>query len=397
VQIHLDAVGGVAGDMFIAAVLDAFPNLSDGLLAAIRTAGFPRDVTMKITAHKDHALTGLRFIVDDSGHDSTPHRHTDFANIRQLLENSQIETDVRRHAVGIFSLLAEAEAKVHGTTVDEVTFHEIGEWDSIADIVGAAYLITQLAADWSVSPVPIGRGGIQSVHGYLPVPTPATALLLEGFECFDDGVTGERVTPTGAAILRYLTANRSNDGGTRRLLASGTGFGSRQFPGLSNVLRLIAFEVIGSAGRPGRVAEVLFEVDDQSPEDLAIGLDRLRAHPAVWDVLQVPAFGKKSRIAAHIRVLADPAQLQEVCEVCLEETTTIGLRYQVLERMTLSRRRLTIDADGQQVRVKIVQRQNDTTRKAEADDLATVSGGRSGRDRIRLAVETAVLPGSTKE
>jgi hypothetical protein len=160
---------------------------------------------------------------------------------------------------------------------------------------------------------------------------------------------------------------------------------------------LIAFEVIGSAGRPGRVAEVLFEVDDQSPEDLAIGLDRLRAHPAVWDVLQVPAFGKKSRIAAHIRVLADPAQLQEVCEVCLEETTTIGLRYQVLERMTLSRRRLTIDADGQQVRVKIVQRQNDTTRKAEADDLATVSGGRSGRDRIRLAVETAVLPGSTKE
>ena len=264
---------------------------------------------------------------------------------------------------------------------DEVSFHELGEWDSIADIVGAAFLICQLKASWSVGSLPLGRGRVDTAHGSLPVPAPATALLLEGFDCFDDGISGERVTPTGAAILRHLGANRDRDREAGNLMTGGTGFGTRKLTGLSNVLRLLAFEEASSPADADRIAEILFEVDDQTPEDLAIGLDRLRSHPAVRDVLQLPAFGKKGRMTTHVRVLADPQQLRRVCDACPKETTTIGLRYQVLDRFTLQRRELALDVDGRRVGVKAASRGDGVTVKAEADDIAGVPGGHGARAR----------------
>jgi uncharacterized protein (DUF111 family) len=138
------------------------------------------------------------------------------------------------HAVQIFTLLAEAEAWVHGIEVERVAFHEVGAWDSIADIVGAAALIAALGATrWSSSPVPLGSGRVTTAHGVLPVPAPATARLLTGMTTVDDGVAGERVTPTGAAILRYLCPPAENAAASlaaRKLIACGTGFGSRAAP-----------------------------------------------------------------------------------------------------------------------------------------------------------------------
>jgi uncharacterized protein (DUF111 family) len=159
-------------------------------------------------------------------------------------------------------------------------------------------------------------------------------------------------------------------------------------PGLSNVLRLLVFQDMGP-GREDqdRIAEILFEVDDQTPEDLALGLDRLRSHTAVRDVLQVPAFGKKGRMTTHVRVLADPRQVRQVCDVCLEETTTIGLRYQILDRITLQRREQALDLDGRSIAVKEVRRSAGATVKAEADDIAGVPGGYAARDRVRRLAE----------
>ena len=185
--IHLDAIGGVAGDMFIAAVLDAFPDLRDGMLEAIRASGLPDDIALSVDQHADHALTGVRFLVDEGPHLHAPgHHHTKFRDIRKMLEDAPLEPEVRANAIGIFSRVADAEGKVHGLPVEEVSFHELGEWDSIADIVGAAFLISRLDARWSVGSLPLGSGRVKTAHGYLPVPTPATVLLLEGFE-FEDG------------------------------------------------------------------------------------------------------------------------------------------------------------------------------------------------------------------
>lgn len=383
--IHLDAVGGVAGDMFIAAVLNAFPELREGMVKAIRAAGLPRDIGIDIEAHQDHALTGLKFTVSEQGHKAeAAHHHRTFSDIRNALNESALTAPVLSETLAMFTLLAGAEAQVHGMSVDAVGFHELGEWDSIADIVGAAFLISELNANWSVGPLPLGGGRVATAHGSLPVPAPATALLLEGFECFDDGVSGERVTPTGAVILRHLGANQARGRGGRTLVCGGTGFGSRSLPGLSNVLRLLAYEEAKPIGQErDRIAEILFDVDDQTPEDLATGLDNLRAHSAVRDVLQLPAFGKKGRMTTHVRVLADPLQISAVCDACLEETTTIGLRYQVLDRVILQRQELAVDVDGRSIGVKAVSRSSGITVKAEADDIAGIVGGHDARSRLR--------------
>jgi len=401
-HLHLDAVGGIAGDMFIAAVLDTFPDLRDPMLAAIRAAGLPEEVKCSIVEYRDHALTGVRFIVDDpheqahrQAHVQGQHHHHDerpFAQIRDSLESSSLAPDVKRHAVAIFTLLAEVEGEVHGVATDAVSFHELGGWDSIADIVGAAALISALpGATWSVSALPLGRGRMKTAHGLLPVPSPAASRLLEGYEFIDDGIAGERVTPTGAAILKHLAATQSAARTPRRLLRSGYGFGTRRLPGLSNVLRVLAFDTTPVAASADTVALLTFDIDDQSPEDLAIALDHLRAHPAVLDVLQIPAFGKKGRMTAHIQVLAQPEGAEQVVEACFAETSTLGLRSQVVERRVLPRQHETVEVDGRRVRVKVAQRPLARTAKVESDDLLAVNGGRAAREQARRDAEAEGL------
>jgi uncharacterized protein (TIGR00299 family) protein len=398
-HLHLDAIGGMAGDMFIAAVLDAFPDLRDGMLEAIAAAGLPPQIHVGLAEHRDHALTGLRFKVVEPREPgalagAAHHPHTPFADIRAQLQASPLAAPVRQRAIAIFTELARVEAEVHGKTVDTVSFHEVGEWDSIVDIVGAAFLIEALSpATWSVGALPLGRGRAKTAHGALPVPTPATVLLLKGFEFIDDGLEGERVTPTGASILKHLGCSQAADRGARRLLRSGTGFGTKTFPGISNVVRLLAFEAAQAAAQPqgDEVVQVLFEVDDQSPEDLSIALDKLRAHPAVLDVLQSPAFGKKGRITMRIQVLAEVDGIEGVFDACFRETTTIGLRYQRMQRRKLARTGATVEAGGRQVRVKVSQRPGRATAKVEADDLLNVMGGRAEREALRAEAEGVVL------
>ncbi len=397
-HLHLDAVGGVAGDMFIAACVDAFPALRAVVLDAQRTAGLPVEVHCEFREHKDHALTGLRFVVHDPHDHEHRHAHehgiehhhdeTPFARIRERLQASALAEGVKRRAIHIFTLLAEVEGQVHGVATDAVSFHELGGWDSIADIVGAAALIEALGeATWSVSALPLGRGRTRTAHGWLPVPPPATARLLEGYEFIDDGLEGERVTPTGAAILKHLHVQQRPDRAARRLLNTGYGFGTRTFPGLSNVLRLVAFEghVAGLEG--DRVAVVSFEVDDQSPEDLAIALDHLRIHPAVLDVVQMAAFGKKGRMSVHVQVLAAPEAADAVCALCLAETTTLGVRVQTMERKVLPRSQAAVNVGDRLLRVKVAERPGATTAKVESDDLRGVDGGRSAREQVRREAE----------
>jgi pyridinium-3,5-bisthiocarboxylic acid mononucleotide nickel chelatase len=430
-DIHLDPLGGLSGDMFVAALLDAFPEYWPHVQSTIASLKLGEEGECKLAPHRDHSFAGRRFLVgsdrtasnlpggrqgtdghgdaphshEGSGHHEPPHAHENrrghkaWADIRAELDRSGLDADVKKHALAIFNLLAEAEAKVHGVEVESVTFHEVGAVDSIVDIVAAAQLISLIRADrWTSAPLPIGSGRINSAHGVLPIPAPAAALLLQALPVIDDGVPGERVTPTGAALAAYLIDPRArSDSRILRMSRSGIGFGGRTLLGVSNCLRALAFDdaaplarstVAGSIDRR-QLAVITFEVDDQSPEDLAVGLDHIRGLHEVFDVTQTSVVGKKGRMAAHVQILVSPRELDSVIVACFEETTTIGLRHQLTEGAILRRRLETIEIEGENLQVKIVERPGGMqSGKAEAADVASHRGHLK---RARLRGEAVAL------
>ena len=412
-HIQLDPVGGVAGDMFAAAVLDAWPELESPLVAALQRAGLDAIATVERVDHADHALSGSRFAVYETGrrdrepgaHDRDAHPHDHgagdepvrehhlYRDVRTLLGASDLDPGVRARALDVFARLAAAESAVHGAPVDEVSFHEVGAYDSIADVVCAAWLIERLDATWSCGPLPIGRGRIDTSHGRLPVPAPATVELLRGMVVDQDTHRGERITPTGAAIVAHLAPSFDPLPGPMRLERSGTGFGTSLLPGASNVLRLLAFEPVrglDTVAQRERIAVCEFEIDDQTGEDLALALDRLRDHDGVLDVSSHAMHGKKGRLAVHVRLLARLAAVEPAIEACLCETTTLGVRWHEVGRVALARESVTVRVDGRPVRVKSARRPGGIrTSKAEIDDLATVAGGHAERERLRAAAERA--------
>ena len=408
-HIQLDPVGGVAGDMFAAAVLDAWPELEPPLVAALARAGLDAIATVERVDHADDALTGSRFAVHETGGGdggshahggnghrhggASPHEHHLYRDIRTLLEGADLDAGVRARALDMFARLAAAESAVHGVPVDDVSFHEVGAWDSIADVVSAAWLIERLDASWSCGPLPIGRGRVDTSHGRLPVPAPATVELLRGMVVDQDTRRGERITPTGAAIVSHLAPCFEPLPGPMRLDRAGTGFGTSRLPGTSNVLRLLAFEPLGTLDASvhrERIAVCEFEIDDQTGEDLALALDRLRVLDGVLDVSSHAIHGKKGRLAVHVRLLARIAAVEPVLAACFRETTTLGVRWHEVGRAALARAAAEVTVDGRTVRVKSARRPGEVrTSKAEIDDLAPVAGGHAGRERVRASAERA--------
>jgi uncharacterized protein (TIGR00299 family) protein len=386
-EIHLDPLGGIAGDMFVAAMLHWRPDLEPGLGRTLALCPLLDSVETESPAHSDGVLTGRRFLVR-RGSEDHHHHHVAWRGIREALKGSALDRATVGQAVAIFSHLAAAEARVHGAEPEDVEFHEVGAWDSIADIVAAAFLIGEIgAARWTVGPLPLGGGRVRTAHGLLPVPAPATAILLEGFETLDDGVGGERVTPTGAAILRHLCDPAVAPSRVpRRLVGSGYGFGTRKLPGVSNCVRVLAFETAAASVASERVAVLECEIDDQTGEDLAQAVERLRGQAGVLDVIQAPAFGKKGRVVTQLRVLAEPGARETALAAIFVETTTIGVRHALVERMALPRRGETVEIDGRAVRRKVVERPSGQTVKAEADDVAD-AGGHAAREALRRRAE----------
>ncbi|UEM21996.1 LarC family nickel insertion protein [Skermanella mucosa] len=371
-HIHLDAVGGIAGDMFVAALVDAVPVLRDRVLDDAAAVLPPRAGTPVFSTGASAGISVLRFGLEggrDGGHD----HHEGYGSYRHmagLIREARLSEGTAGHAVAILTLLAEAEAAIHGVPVEQVHFHEIGDWDSLMDVVAAGSVAAALESTWSVSDLPLGGGRVRAAHGMLPVPAPATARLLEGFDWRDDGVSGERVTPTGAAILRHLVKGPGRPGG--RLKATGSGAGTRELPGMPNILRALVFDTAAAESRNigQEVAVLSFDVDDMTGEEIGVAADRLRALDGVLDLALAPLAGKKGRPLTGFRLLVRPDALAPVRERCLLETSTIGLRWRTERRTVLSR-----VSSGETVRVKRVERPGGaTTAKAESDDLAGIDG-----------------------
>jgi uncharacterized protein (TIGR00299 family) protein len=367
-HVHLDPLGGIAGDMFAAAVLDAFPELEAPLAEALAGSGAPAGHGLRRIPVDGHGLAGSRIEVQ-APEAPSPSGH--LTAVLDRLAASALAPAVRNRATAIYRLLAEAEGRIHGIPPEQVHFHELADWDSYLDIVAAAWLIEHLGArSWSVSALPLGRGRVRTAHGLLPVPAPATALLLRGLPVHDDGIAGERVTPTGAAILRHLAPATTVPPGI--ILATGHGFGTRLLEGVPNLLRLLAMGDQGAT--TDQVGVIRFEIDDQTGEDLAVALDHLRAMAPVRDVCQWPVLGKKGRLASAVQVLCDPGAVDAVATACLSETSTIGLRSRVESRRVLPREALE--------QAKRVHRPDgSTTVKADADALAGSYAARAARRR----------------
>ncbi len=390
-HVHLDAVGGISGDMFVAAMLDARPDLQARVfedLAAVLPphAGHPR-----LDAGLSGGIAAMRFGLDAGAraHGAHEGHGARFADLLQRIAQVPLQAGTAAQASAILRRLAEVESRMHGVPVDEVHFHEIGDWDSLLDVVAAGSLVAALAgAHWSVSALPRGEGLVRTQHGLLPVPAPATVALLQGFRWRDDGIGGERVTPTGAAILAHVIDRPAPPDQCGLLAASGTGAGTREMPGLPNVLRALCFTVHAPGDRlSDEVAVLEFDVDDMSGEEVGVAIEHLRALDAVIDLSLGARQGKKGRPLHDLRLLVRPDGLDAVIERCFVETATLGLRWRREARVLLPRTADEVAVGGHRLRRKQAQRPGgEITHKVESDDVVAVPG-LAARRRLRQSGE----------
>lgn len=332
-QAFFDVFSGLSGDMTVGALLDLGAPL-EGLQAALAGLGLP---DLRVTAERCDigGLAATRFVVSTG----EPPTERTFAAIRDLLERSALAPAVRARALAIFAALAEAEGRIHGVPPDAVHFHEVGGADAIADVVGAAYGCEALGITaLHVGTLPLGRGMVDSGHGRLPVPAPATVELLEGFAVALGEGEGEMVTPTGAAILRGLGAV-SGPPPSFRPRRVGYGAGTRRLADRPNVLRLLLGEAAVESAGLASDAMVVVEcnIDDMSPELYEHVMARLFAAGAV-DVTLTPVHMKKNRPGVVVQAIVEPARREAVAAVLFAETTTIGVRSHAVTRLKVARR-----------------------------------------------------------
>lgn len=339
--LYIDCVGGVAGDMLLAALIDAGAPL-DAVAGRLPVD----DVALRTEHVQRHGIGATRLVVDCAEQDT----HRNLRDVRAILDSGDLPARALRRAHAAFELLADAEGAVHGVPASEVIFHEVGALDAIADICGVALALEELGVDDVVcSPVPLGRGVTTGSHGLLPVPAPATLELLRGAEICGSPVSGETVTPTGAALIRSLAA-AFGPLPPMRLDAVGTGAGTRDPAEVPNVVRVLLGEVVAGGSAPLLIETNL---DDMIPELLPDAMTACFDAGAL-DVWTVPASMKHGRPGVVLSALVDPDQERAVAEVMLRHTSTLGVRVTpVRNRWCLDRERRTVLVDGEEVGVKV--------------------------------------------
>ncbi|HEY0709265.1 MAG TPA: nickel pincer cofactor biosynthesis protein LarC [Polyangia bacterium] len=284
---------------------------------------------------------------------SSAHNHRDYAAIKRLLKNAGLHADVKALAGDIFARIATAEAALHGVPVERIAFHEVGAYDSIADIVGTAAAIVWLAPiSVSASPPLVGTGTVRTAHGVVPVPAPATALLLEGIPMIAQG-QGERTTPTGAGILAAIV-DHFGPAPPMRLVSQGFGAGTKDFTDRANVLRVMLGEPLGEA-LPDSADEVMLlesNIDDMNPQLVEPLFEALFAAGAL-DVWAMPITMKKGRPALTVAALAAHDKVEPVTYAFFEHSSTIGVRMSPRARTALARSAATVNTPFGKVAVKL--------------------------------------------
>lgn len=337
----LEPVGGCSGDMCLAALFDLGVPAERvrERLGRLDLGAFE----LRVRPASKMGIFGTRVDVHAAGH----HHATTWSEIRRRIEGADLGEGATRHAIAIFERLAAAEAKIHGTTPEEVHFHEVGAVDSIVDVVGVAIALDLLGPlSICASPPPLGGGMVETAHGPMPVPAPATFELLAGREVRSSG-PGERTTPTGAAIL----AATSRPGAPATFVPEriGYGIGHRDFDDAPNLLR-------ASLGRRERTGDSLWvleaNVDDATPQNLSRAID-LCLRGGALDAWVAPLTMKKGRPGHLLGALVPEARLHALCELVLRETPSLGVRYHAVGRTALDRRFERVETPYGEVPIKV--------------------------------------------
>jgi len=363
--LYFDCFAGIAGDMTLGALVDLglpFDHLREQL-AKLPVEGYRLE---KIPTSR-HSVAAVRIDVQtDEGH---THRH--LADIRKIIEEADLPDEVRQMSLAIFQKLAEAESRVHDSTPDKIHFHEVGGLDAIVDIVGSAIGVHYFKPDRIYcSPVTLGRGVTKSAHGMIPIPAPATIEILKGFPVHQTDKPGERVTPTGAAIVTTLVERFGgiDDVPSYNVRDIGYGAGTKDYEDRPNFLRLILGQTTSIDSSKHDTIEILeTNIDDLNPQVYGYLFDRLYAAGA-REVYVTPVLMKKNRPGNLLTVLCKKDLVEHLGNIIFSETTTAGIRLRSAGRIVLGRRTETIDTDYGPIRVKLLTLKEGIKIQPEYDD-----------------------------
>ncbi len=352
---YLDCYSGIAGDMLLGALVDAGVDQAE-VGAEVGKLGLD-GVDLRFEKCLRSGISGTNLTVEVA-HD---HSHRSLSKIEDIIGSSSLDPKIKERSIRIFRRLGEVEAAVHQVPVEQVHFHEVGALDAIVDIVGACVGFEALGIEKIYgSPLNLGSGTVTAAHGVMPVPAPATALLVKDVPTYSDGPAVELTTPTGAAIVTTLAASFGAMP-PMRIESVGYGAGDRDFKGRPNLARVLVGEA-GGAREATRIHVIEANVDDMSPEWVGYVHERLLEAGAL-DVTVMPVYMKKARPGCTISVLARPQDHERLGDLLLTETTTIGIRTYAAERRVLERASRAVETPYGTVNIKLAS-ENGSVRNA---------------------------------
>ncbi|MCR4688497.1 MAG: nickel pincer cofactor biosynthesis protein LarC [Saccharofermentans sp.] len=386
---YIECNMGAAGDMLTAALAELTGDTKKAE-AKLNALNIPK-VTYALNEINRSGITGTHSDVDidgehehehHHGHDHDHehhhdhdhehhhhHHHSSLKDIEEIINGLDVSDKVKADAIAVYKLIAEAESEVHGKTVEEIHFHEVGTMDAIADVTAVCLLMEEIApSKVVVSPINTGFGHVHCAHGILPVPAPATALLLKGMPSYQGKIEGELITPTGAALLKHF----ATDFGRMPVMSVdkiGTGMGTKEFEEV-NCVRVFLGEMDSDAS--DSVIELQCNLDDMTGEEIGYATSYLMEQGAL-DVFTTPIGMKKNRPGILLTVLAKPGEEEKFAKLIFENTTTIGIRYQAKKRFVLDRRTEEVTTRFGKARVKISEGYGTFKTKAEYDDTASIT------------------------
>ncbi len=375
--LYFDCFAGAAGDMILGALVDAGMPI-EALQAALGSLAVEG---CHVTADRvvKGGIASIKFRVHEpvpvaapGAADAPAHKHYHLKHIRAAIGRSALSDAGKARANRLFTRLAEAEAAIHGSTLEKVHLHEVGALDSIIDIVGAVFALEWFAADRVVvSPMNVGGGMVRSAHGVFPVPAPATLHVLGDAPVYSSGLPYELLTPTGALVLtEYATAYGPVP--AMRVERIGYGAGDRDLPETPNVLRVLV-GTMAEAAPAVRVAVVNCEIDDMNPQIFGPLMDRLYAGGAL-EVYYQPVQMKKNRPGTLVTIVCRPDDRRALTDLVFAETTTIGVRYQEMARECLARETVPVTTPWGEVRIKVARRDGRLLNaQPEFDDVARLA------------------------
>ena len=378
--LYIDCSMGAAGDMLTAALAEVTGDIKKAE-KDLNSLGIP-GVEYIIEKTEKMGVTGISVRVMVNGaeevtedmheghHHEHSHHHSSMSDIEDMINGTAASDKVKKDAINVYKLIAEAESKVHGEPVSEIHFHEVGAMDAVADVTACCYLMDAIGADRIIaSPVRTGRGHVHCAHGILPVPAPATANILVGVPNYQGDIDGEMCTPTGAALLKYF-ADDFGDQPVMKTTSIGYGMGKKDFPQLNAVRASLGEE----EGNTDKIVELSVNLDDMTPERIGFACDRFFELGAV-EVYTTSVHMKKFRPGVVLTVMCREDKRDIMVEAIFKYTTTLGIRENISKRYSLKREVVKVDSPFGEIRKKQSSGYGVNREKYEYDDLAAIAHG----------------------